>query len=161
MITSSELVIASCEVARRRHREAHVGTPTYDLRLVVHDHGPAAALHDHVSDSRGLSCVLVVRDDRDDVVGFDRHAYVDHKRRVLVARNLQCLPSRSPSFGCELGKHVARETLHLIELVDRAESADEVRHAGLSERANPLRDLLGPSPTGPQLERSIACDSSG
>ena len=71
------------KVARRRHREADVGaTPAY-LHLVVHHHRPPATFDDDLRDRGGLRCVVVVADDRDDVVLLDGHADVHDERRVL------------------------------------------------------------------------------
>src|SRR5262249_45352773 len=48
----------------------------------------------------------------------------------------------SHPFPAEQRKDVLREALDLVELVDGAESADEVVDAGVGERADPLGDVL-------------------
>ena len=85
MMTSSEATIAWCRLRGRRHREAHVGAAAPHLRLVVHHDRPGAALDADLGDGLGLLAVLVVADDRDDVVLLDGHADVDDERRVLAA----------------------------------------------------------------------------
>ena len=103
--------------------------------------------------------MLVVADDRDDVVRLDRHADVDDQRGVL--QQLVASPFGSPhSLVRELGQDVSREALDLTELVEGAEPADEVVDAGLGEGAEPVAIWSG-VPTGPQFERSIAWESSG
>ena len=160
MITSSEADHRLVQVARRRHREAHVRAAAPHLRLVVHDDRPGAALEADLGHGLGLLAVLVVADDRDDVVLLDGHADVDDQRRVL--QKLVGSAFGSPhSLVCELRQHVSREPLDLAELVERAEPADEVVHARLGERARASPRSDPGVPTGPQFERSIALDSSG
>ena len=65
------------------------------------------------------------------------------------------------SWVWNCGQHLAREALDLPELVDRAEAADEVAHAAALELARATPTMSSGVPTGPQLERSIACESSG
>ena len=57
-------------------------------------------------------------------------------------------------------QHLAGEALHLPELVERAEAADEVVDPRLRERPEPVDDLLR-VPDGPQLASRVLRDSSG
>ena len=70
------------QVARRRHREAHVGDGPLHLMLVVADHRIAAALDDDLRQRVGLVQMVVVGDDRHDVVRLDRHADCRDQLRV-------------------------------------------------------------------------------
>ena len=132
------------QVGGRRHREAHVRAAAPHLHLVVHDHGPGAALDADLGDCARLVLALVVADDRDDVALLDGEADVDDQRGVLEQiALLDNSGHHSPHPLCgEHGQHFLREPLHLRELVDRAEPADEVVDAGLGERPDPLGDLI-------------------
>ena len=89
---------------------------------------------------------------------LDRHADVDDELGVLATSSGSGIPTdlRSPFEG----GRTSCEALDLRELVEVAEAADEVVDAAVGELAQPVGDLVG-SPTGPQLERSIALESSG
>jgi hypothetical protein len=65
------------QVGRRRHREADVRPAAAHLALVVHDHGPRAALDYDLGDGARLVFAVVVADDGHHVVGLDRHTDVD------------------------------------------------------------------------------------
>jgi hypothetical protein len=59
------------QVTRRSHREAHVGNGPLHLMLVVGDHWVAATLDDDLRQRVGLVQMIVVGDDRHDVVRLD------------------------------------------------------------------------------------------
>jgi hypothetical protein len=59
------------QVARRGHWELHVGDRPLHLMLVVGDHRIAAALDDDLRQRVGLAQMIVVGDDRHDVVRLD------------------------------------------------------------------------------------------
>ena len=102
------------------------------------------------------------RDDRDHVALLDREAGVDDELRVLadlrVGRHPATSPCRLPldSRLAERRQHVAREPLHLPELVERAEAADEVVDARRGERPEPLDDLLRRVRPGPSSSARVA-----
>ena len=136
--------------------------------LVVGDHRIAAALDDDLRQRVGLVQMIVVGDDRHDVVRLDRHADRGDQLRVAPQPRRQLrrstrsictypprrqtrpsLPLRSnyapaplqpPSL--EGRQDVSRQPLDLPELVERAEAADEVIDAGGGERAHPVRDVV-------------------
>ena len=123
------------EVRRRGHGEADVGAPAPHLCLVVHDDRPAPARHHDLGDRGSLLGVLVVADDRDDVTLLDGEADVDDQRGVLQELGRDNSAHLSPHPLClEQRQHFLREALHLTELVDRAEPADEVVDASVGER---------------------------
>src|SRR3954452_15753230 len=71
------------QVARRGHREPHVGNGPLHLMLVIGNYRIAAALDDDLRQRVGLIEMIVVGDDSHDVVRLDRHA--DRRDQLRIA----------------------------------------------------------------------------
>ena len=160
MITSSEPTIARWRFAGGAIGKRTSARPRRTCVSLFMITGQAPRSTQTSATARCLVGAVVVADDRDDVALLDGEADVDDQRRVAqrVRRYRPPLPSTSPLLALRVnrGSTSLREPLHLAELVDGAEAADEVVDARLGERPDPVRDLLracrpapswrGPSP---------------
>ena len=147
MMISSAASIASWRFLGGAIGNERVAQAARDLRLVVHDDRPGAPLGGDLRHDLRQVRVLVVADDGDDVALLDGEAGVDDELRVLADLGVGTAsvypPASSTALAAQRRQHVAREPLHLPELVERAEATDEVVDAGCRERPEPLDDLLG------------------